>query len=62
MAVKIDVRERCEHCGEIIARIDEDIVWFGGHDCKVKPPVPYASPPRDALLSSVNFIPADKGL
>jgi len=61
MAVKRDVHEKCSDCGEVIARIKGDYVWFGGHRCKSKPALSGRpeTPPRPVSINSVNFIPAE---
>ena len=60
MAPKRDIHEKCESCGETVARLVKDGIAWNPSACKCpKPPGPQA-PPRTLSLHSANFIPANQ--
>lgn len=59
MALKTPIREVCQKCGAIDARIEGDHVRYGLHDCPAPKP---DGPPRPKWagfvpLTSIYFIP-----
>lgn len=59
MAVKRNVREFCEKCGERDARDDGNYVWWGLHKCPHAAPGPI-NPPRRSPKTEVCFIPGSQ--
>ena len=60
MSIKRTVHEICQDCGEVAAKLKGDHVSWGGHICKVKPPVSFRPQPvpRQTHIRHINFIKA----
>ena len=56
MPMKKQLEMYCTHCGEQKVTVRGNVVWFGGHDCKVHPVPGPQSPPRSCLVNDVIIV------